>query len=289
MYANIIAVALAATLGVSTAATASTTIQPLIPTTEQIVCETPLWASATIEADCLPKEPMTQESFNLVWDYAVQHNCDMVTLHYDTPITEELRDVIRVFINTAGNKYRYTRPEDFNYIAADRYSFRSLSDGTFDVLICFAPVDETVTAQQRVDAYSMAAEIYAGLRASGALTDTMTETERAKTILNWVTANTEYRDEGTALCHTAYSVFSQGSGVCDAYSGAYQILLRMDGIECYGVKGRSRSNNAAHAWSRVLLDGVWVNVDSCWCDDTTGGNTTYFALSDEELAKTHIW
>ena len=253
------------------------------------VDESPLSSPIVVDEDHLPTTPTTSAEFHAVWDYVVKHDSDEVSFSYHVPCTEEVKNNIAQLIKETSSVYRYAYPEKFNYRRVTGYVYRDKSDAGFTLTVCFAPVDSTVSSDLRNMANDKATEVYTELRNSGALTDTMTEQERAWAILNWLAANTTYLDTQNALCHTAYSVFELKSGVCDAYTAAYQTLLRLDGIACYGVKGYIKENNELHSWSKVFLDGQWLNVDACGCDAGDHAVKSLFAITDETLSITHKW
>ncbi len=74
------------------------------------------------------------------------------------------------------------------------------------------------------------------------------------------------------------------SGVCSAYTYAYNYLLGLCGIETKYLS----SSGMNHGWSMVKLGGEWYHVDCTWDDPVSDriGLTRYdyFLLSDEEIA-----
>ncbi|MBO4412193.1 MAG: hypothetical protein J5794_08425, partial [Lachnospiraceae bacterium] len=81
------------------------------------------------------------------------------------------------------------------------------------------------------------------------------------------------------FAHTAFGpLVGNSSGtphycVCDGYSQAYEYLLTQLGIPATVVTGMAGNAGAdggmgGHAWSLVVLDGCWYEVDSTWNDFT---------------------
>lgn len=77
--------------------------------------------------------------------------------------------------------------------------------------------------------------------------------------------------------HTAFGPFvsnTEGTPhycVCDGYALAYMYALQQLGIEATVVTGMAGNAGAdggmgGHAWSIVLLDGKWTEIDVCWDD-----------------------
>lgn len=99
---------------------------------------------------------------------------------------------------------------------------------------------------------------------------------RAKWLHDWLTNNADY--DQTYSIYKPEGVLLLGTGVCDSYSRAYQLLLKAVGIPCLYV-----SHDAGnHAWNLVQLGGYWYHVDVTW-DDPVGGSEghRYFLVSDD--------
>ena len=83
--------------------------------------------------------------------------------------------------------------------------------------------------------------------------------------------------------YDAYNMLLNETGVCRAYSLIYSAVLNRLGIGAFMVV----TDNMAHAWNMVNIDGNWYHVDLTF-DDPTGDRTgramhDYFLLTDEEL------
>lgn len=257
-------------------------------TTTEDVMETYLTSGTLLDHEQdLPSAPLTEEAFKSVMDYIAVNNLTTVTLRYDMAYSAQLKQQIISLIKATQEKYQYEHPEYFNYTRITNITFSIKSKG-FKVKLIIHTIDDTVNLEQRVSALKKAYEVHQALYDEGVLDPSMTEADRAMTILQWLSQNTTYQNDDTALCHTAYCVFENGYGVCDAYSSAFQLLLALDGIESKGQTGYSATNGEYHHWSKVCLDTQWLNVDACWSDDGECANTKYFAKTDEEFAQTHI-
>jgi len=102
---------------------------------------------------------------------------------------------------------------------------------------------------------------------------------------DWLTANanydytyTEYYPEGVLL---------KGTGVCQSYALAFELLLNRMGIENVVIS----SPEMDHAWNLVKLDGQWCHIDCTWDDPGMGGseNHNYFGMNDELMGRDHVW
>ena len=113
-----------------------------------------------------------------------------------------------------------------------------------------------------------------------------TDYEKALWMHDALTQGAEY-DESYSE-HSPEGVLLRGTGVCESYALAYQILLREIGLESLYVTGSSRG--VSHAWNLVRMDGEWAWVDVTW-DDPVGGEEgyDYFGLTTGLLSRDHDW
>lgn len=87
--------------------------------------------------------------------------------------------------------------------------------------------------------------------------------------------------------YDADGVLLKGTGVCQSYSLAYELLLNKAGIENQVISAPEMN----HAWNIVKLDGVWCHIDCTWDDPGTGGaeNHSYFGMNDALMSRDHEW
>lgn len=141
------------------------------------------------------------------------------------------------------------------------------------------------TALYREETMAAAVAVHDRLWESGLLTSAMTETEKARVYYTWICDNCAYDyDAGdSSLSHIPYNLFANGIAVCDGYTGAYNLLLKLEGIRCTAL------SNTGHIWTVAELDGVQVHIDTTWGD--TGGNVDYscFAMTPAQSWSRHSW
>lgn len=113
-----------------------------------------------------------------------------------------------------------------------------------------------------------------------------TELEKALFLHDYLATHAEY--DMSYKKTDAYSLLVEGSGVCEAYTLAYRLLLNRVGI----TSGTVRSESLNHVWNLVQIDGSWYHVDVTWDDpvkDRLGRVAhTHFCTSGtkrEELVK----
>ncbi len=82
-----------------------------------------------------------------------------------------------------------------------------------------------------------------------------------------------------------YQLLKEGTGVCQAYAGTFKYIMDKLGIPCRYVS----SDDAAHQWNMVQLDGEWYHIDvtqddpvlaDAVVDPTTGEQQSIVSLLD---------
>lgn len=149
-----------------------------------------------------------------------------------------------------------------------------------------------VTKEQHELAIMKAKEI-----SSEIITESMSDYEKEKAIHDYIVTNVAY-DESQDLSpevYTMYGALIKGSAVCHGYAESFRYLGYLAGLEAELVVGEaeSRGSTIGHAWNIVILDGEAYHVDTTW-DDPVGATQTsisyaYFNVTDEVLAKDHMW
>jgi len=127
------------------------------------------------------------------------------------------------------------------------------------------------------------------------ITQGMNDYDKELALHDWLVTHSRYdlanfqANTVPAVEYSPYGVLILGTGVCESYSTAFQLLADKARLESRIVTGRG--NGASHAWNQVKVDGVWYNLDVTW-DDPTGATRldhTYFNVNDQTLAAQHQW
>lgn len=96
---------------------------------------------------------------------------------------------------------------------------------------------------------------------------------KAKKVNDLLKAKVTYK-KGTTNCQNAYGALVEHKGVCQAYTMAYEYIMRD-----LGVRTSFRLNNSgSHIWNRVLYRGKWYTIDVTW-NDTTRSNKYFWKTS----------
>ena len=59
-------------------------------------------------------------------------------------------------------------------------------------------------------------------------------------------------------------ILSSKSGICYDYAALFAGMLRSEGIHTKLVKGYKNDMKEYHAWNEVLIDGIWVIIDTTY-------------------------
>ena len=123
------------------------------------------------------------------------------------------------------------------------------------------------------------------LWAEGTIDASMTEREKALVYFTWICEHCVYDHSSSvpAVDHIAYGLFRNGTAVCDGYTGAYNMLLKLEGIQC------SALSNSEHIWTVATLDGTEVHIDTTWGDNDGVVEYRYFAMSPTQSWQAHSW
>lgn len=224
--------------------------------------------------------------------------------YIESPRTEdELIAVMQYMLSSGNNQLHLTYPEisaiqvrklmDQTLVTAKRYCEQSYNmvsaDYTLagDVTLTFsatgiAPED---MPHYRKTALAAAKAVHDQLWSDGTITADMNQTEKARAYYTWICENCVYDDAATAesLSHIAYGLFEYGTAVCDGYTGAYNLLLRLENIPCIALSHKT------HIWTVALLDDTEVHIDTTWGDSFEEISYDFFAMTPQQSWRYHPW
>lgn len=147
-------------------------------------------------------------------------------------------------------------------------------------------------SKQEADRYQEQIDHYVAQCMSG-ITGITDEYEIAKYFYEYIIQNTDYNGNAPNNQNIC-SVFVTQESVCMGYSKAFQYLLAQAGISSSIVSGSSE--NEAHAWNLVCLNGIDCYVDVTWGDpefnasgeiDENFIDYAFFGMTTDELLLTH--
>lgn len=160
-----------------------------------------------------------------------------------------------------------------------------LKKGTMRLTFGCSGATATELAAYRQEAMETAIAVHDQLWQSGTLHVGMTQKEIARVYFAWICRNCVYDDgaDPYSLSHIAYSLFHSGTAVCDGYTGAYNLLLKLEGISCW------TQSNTNHIWTVAELDGTVYHIDTTWGDSSSTVQYQYFAMTPAQSWSVHRW
>lgn len=220
--------------------------------------------------------PATEEEMNSAVRYMLSIGENQLRLQYPQVTTEEVRQ----YMLLALEQVKLYCEQSYNMVTT---TYTSQGDVTFTFSAVGIAPEKIQT--YRNSAMSAAIAVHDQLWANGTISADMTEHEKALAYYTWICENCTYDQsaDDDSISHIPYSLFHLGSAVCDGYTGAYNLLLRLEGIHCTAF------SHEAHIWTVATLDGEEVHIDTTWGDSLDKPNYEYFAMTPQESWECHPW
>ena len=168
----------------------------------------------------------------------------------------------------------------------NKVTCRAYSTGRAYLTFSSTTCSESELIAYRAQTMARAIAVHDELWESGALSYEMSEYEISQVYFSWLCENCRY-DNGSvtdsSLSHTAYGALCNGVAVCDGYTGAYNLFLKLEGIDC------SALFNDIHIWTVATLDGTEYHIDVTWGDRYGVIDMNYFGMTAEQSRAKHAW
>lgn len=247
---------------------------------DAVSAEGTTYASLVTGESKLYSAPTTEAGIESdIW-YMISNDMTSITLNYGVGglTNDQAAEIAQTFLDIL-----IEHPElMYNQVSSTTIASKGLLTITFGST-CIE--NAAVLSGRRQYALDKAIAVHDQLWADGTLTADMTELEKARVYFTWICENCEYDYSIQTLSHTSYSVFAGGIAVCDGYTGAYNLLLRLEGIDCTSATIGTGDNK--HMWTVATLDGVTYHIDATWGDSDDTPNYQYFAMTPEESMQIH--
>ena len=136
--------------------------------------------------------------------------------------------------------------------------------------------DDRMIDSYRTASLEAAITIHDMLWADGTITASMSDYTKARTYFTWLCNHCEYDYSGTdtSISHSGYGALVNGLATCDGYTAAYNLLLKLEGIQCGTV------SLGDHLWSMAELDGKTYHIDPTWGDQSSTISYRYFGMTE---------
>lgn len=229
--------------------------------------------AALVEPGTYYASPATPEEWDETIRYMLASDSHTLTLTYPDISVVKSREVMATALATVKNYCE----QSYNSASCTLRSPDS-------VTITFSAAgDSGNLAKYRAATMESAIAVHDHLWSSGYLREDMTEQEKARVYYLWICENCAYDQHAgdDSLSHIAYNLFERGLAVCDGYTGAYNLLLKLEGIDC-GVEYTD-----SHIWTVATLDGTEYHIDTTWGDTEKGALAQYFGMTPEQSVLYH--
>ena len=211
--------------------------------------------------------------------YMLAQGAHTMQLDYAVPQSEQ---TIRAIMDTFLMVMRTYPEQTYNKI---NLSYSTVN-GKISITFSSSLYDETMLDAYRESIFTKAIVTREQLYASGVLHTEMSQYDKAKAYFNWLCAycDYDYDCQSDDIAHSAYGVFQNRLAVCDGYTAAYNLLLKLEGIDCRAVDREDWN----HMWTIAVLDGISYHIDATWGDQTHTVAEYYFGMTEEEsLSRFH--
>ena len=152
----------------------------------------------------------------------------------------------------------------------------SVYTGTLVLTFSSSLYDERMLDSYRAATLEAAIQVHDQLWSDGTITASMSEYDKARAYFTWLCQHCQYdfASTDTSLSHSGYGAFLNGLAVCDGYTAAYNLLLKLEGIDC------TTMSTPDHIWTVATLDGTEYHIDPTWGDQTGTIAYRYFAMTE---------
>ena len=153
----------------------------------------------------------------------------------------------------------------------------SLASGSLILTFACSLYDERMIDAYRAATMEAAVQVHDQLWREGTITAAMSDYDKARVYFTWLCGHCryDYQSGDASMSHSGYSALVDGLAVCDGYTAAYNLLLKLEGIDC------TTASTADHLWTVADLDGQWVHIDPTWGDQAAAVDYRYFAMTEE--------
>ncbi len=195
-----------------------------------------------------------------------------ITLNY--PEGSLTRDAVNQLMEAFLRAIRHYVEQTYNQI----HCSYSLQSGQVVFTYSSSLYEDSQLDYYREATIALAIQVRRSLWESGAITPDMSEYDKARAYFTWICENCRYdfSSEASSMSHSGYRVFTEGLAVCDGYTAAYNLLLKLEGISC------TTMSTPDHIWTVAELDGTTYHIDATWGDQTNTVAYRYFGMTEAD-------
>lgn len=174
-----------------------------------------------------------------------------------------------------------------DYIGNDKYYYAQLKVPQGN------RYDNKSHIQRRNESLKVLDDIVDNLISNGQINSSNKDIDNARVIYDYILDNIEYFDDERTdkdiVDYDSFDVYGfthKNKGVCQAYVGSLNYMLRKVGIEAVGVAGKDIYDDIPHVWTKAVIDGKEVYIDPTFGGQA--GRDKYFIMDRDFYEKTYI-
>lgn len=235
-------------------------------------------------------QPTTRQGFESLLIYMARHNIFSYTIYYDNPnqVTDKLINSLPSFRRNLSKIFLFNYPEYFSFFNTLDISRDIIQGNAIHINLEHRLYEYDELLEMIEEFRSESYNIINNLIATGKITESMTEKEKARVLYKWMAYNLEYDTELANIGYTPFGAIKRKAS-CQGYTSLYNMLCRIVGIDVIAISGTT--DGGGHIWTLASLDGEYSYIDSTWGDPTPDEENycdmTYFAVTKEFLNRTH--
>lgn len=244
----------------------------------------------------IKEEPETIEDFNNLYLNMAQNKEYYKEIYYkNTPYftleNKKIKEIALQSFEEISSKY----PDKFPIVNKANVKITEKDKTSIVILELQSNGIDQVKLNKYLEDYTIAIRnVVEELINTNVVTAEMNQKEIAKAVYRWLINNIAYDKRESPESYTGYGAINNRLAVCQGYVIAYNHILRVFGIETEGQPGgiKQKGKYIPHIWTKANLDGRKTNIDATFGDTDIGkdqADMKYFDITDQELAKTHIW
>lgn len=167
---------------------------------------------------------------------------------------------------------RYYAEQSYNEVECSY----SIASGSLTLTFSCSLWDDKMIDLYRDATMEAAIAVHDQLWSNGIMSTSMSQYDKARAYYTWLCSHCQYdyRATDASISHSGYGAFANGLAVCDGYVSAYNLLLKLEGIDC------TTMSTSDHIWTVAELDGTTYHIDPTWGDQTSAITYRYFAMTE---------
>lgn len=185
-------------------------------------------------------------------------------------------------------------PENFSFTTSldIRVESNSYGEGKIYLYLSNPNYSKDALLNMRKQFYDSCNSTIQMMLSRGDLDKTMTETQKAQILFEYVAKTTKYDTGFNPASFTGFGAAIDGEAVCQGYTALYNQLCKLVGIQALGQTGIVQKTGESHMWTKIKLDDTWWYCDVTFSDPIPDRENycdlNYFMMTYEEIMQDRV-